>query len=91
MKARTSKRQPKKDTSVKDLEKIGIKKYETLRFKEHGLEVYTLGKAFDIAKDGSVSLYSADGGGWRSIMPEKLQRQVVGPRGGRKWEPIKSV
>lgn len=44
------------------------------------------GKPLSVGSDGSITC--AAGGKLRSIMPEKIEVKMKGPRGGTQWVPL---
>ncbi len=59
---------------------------QQVRFRMQDGETWDYGKVNRVEKDGSIGLFSE--GRFRSIVPERLQIQKVGPRGGRTWENL---
>ncbi len=59
---------------------------QRVRFRRGEAGDWLYGHVHHMERDGSVGLFSQ--GRLRSILPEHIQSQRVGPRGGRTWEPI---
>lgn len=88
MKARRSNAEPKgpKPTPVLDALDLPIDTEVRFRYTEGADWLY--GRVNGDNKDGSVSVGEKKTGHFRAFMPEKIERKVIGPRGGIKWEPL---
>lgn len=69
------------------LEDYGLQRGEQVRYIAHGKARARPARVTGINRDGSV-LLATDSGATRSILPESLQREKAGPRGGKSWVPV---
>lgn len=60
---------------------------DRVRFRHRPEQNWTQGEVIGQAKDLSVNIVD-DGGHIRSLMPDRCQKQVKGPRGGTTWIDI---
>lgn len=70
------------------LETYGLKTGMQVRFRHQVEQTWDLGKVIGIERDGSIGLIDDYNGGSRAIHAHLIQRQIKGPRGGKKWIPI---
>lgn len=71
------------------LAEMGLSVGRLVRFRPADGRRMVEAKVRGLEDDGSVRVERTDGkGGTRSIYPMFLERQVVGPRGGRRWRPV---
>lgn len=76
-----------KELEIQSLEQYDLTYGQALRFSTLTSETsYQYGKARSVERDGSIGLFVK--GEFRSIIPERIQVKMTGPRGGVTWEPL---
>ncbi len=84
-----------KDTTPEEaLEEFGLEKGQAVKFQDHEVETGLVpARALYVEKDGSIRLIEGTSGHGtgRSIVPDRIRKLEIGPRGGRKWVPICSA
>lgn len=70
------------------LAEYGLCVDDDVRFRHREEQNWTKGRVLGVgSKDFSVTLVD-DGGHMRSIMPDKMQKRIPGPRGGKLWVEV---
>lgn len=97
MAAKTKRTSKKANTIEKDrydpdkselVKTYGILWGHVVRWQDNGEGgTYTEGKAHYVENDGSICIWAMSGG-WRCIMPERLEKTARGPKGGKLWVPL---
>ena len=75
------------DNSTPVLDRYELAVGDTVRFRRRDDEHWLQGSIKGDSKDGSIMIVDRDGR-WCSIMPDKVQVSVKGPRGGRAWKSV---
>lgn len=70
------------------LEDFGLEVVQPVRYQEIGGGTWNLAGVRGVNRDGSVLLIDKTTGAFRSIVPERLQVEHVGPRGGKTWKKL---
>lgn len=67
----------------------GLGEGDIVRFPRQGKTRPDTGKVMGLNADGSIQIMCDRTKFARSILPENIERQVIGPRGGVNWEKVK--
>lgn len=79
--------QERDEDRAKQLAALGLRPTDEIRFPKIGRDqTYVIGRPVDVNADGSVNC--ATKVGIRSVLPERIQVKMRGPRGGIKWEDL---
>ena len=69
----------------------GLERGDKVKFHRSGRVTAVEGTALDVNRDGSLLVMDGLSKFQRSILPGSVQRQTLGPRGGRVWVPVELV
>lgn len=79
-------KQAEASLQLEKLTVLGLTRGDKVRFSRVEGGKWITGKVSRVEKDGSLGL-SCEGRS-RCVQLEYIEKEVVGPRGGSKWEPI---
>lgn len=71
--------------NITALANYGLEHKQQVKFRSKEGANSTKGIAMGVNKDGSIAIWDTEWGSWRSIYPELIEVQQIGPRGGRSW------
>lgn len=69
------------------LEQLGLAAGEPVRWRRPAGGRWNQGTVIQREADGSVAVRDANGA-WRSLAVERLEAQIVTPRGAKRWKPL---
>lgn len=71
--------------NIDALADFGLVYRQEIKFRSREGANATKGIAMGVNRDGSIAIWDTEWGSWRSIYPELIEVQKIGPRGGRPW------
>lgn len=75
------------DTGTPVLDELGLQPGLKVKYRVREDDNWKIGTLRGDSKDGSLAIIDKDGR-WRSIMPDKILIQKLGPRGGKSWTKL---
>lgn len=84
---RTGATSPPRSTGGDDLDRVGLRSGEQVRFRRRDGARWTPAVAERLERDGSVGLRDPKGSAV-AIPVERIEVRAEGPRGGVGWEPL---
>src|SRR5690606_5924282 len=87
---KTTENSSKSSTTPKNqlIAQLGLELGQKIRFRLYDGQDWSAGKVHGDNKDGSLTLVEEKTGHLRAIMPDRIEIQKRGPRGGIKWTPL---
>ena len=73
---------------VMDSQTLELEIDEQIRYRRPHEYTWNAGKVKRVLEDDTVELIDEYTGGWVTTYTKNIQKQIKGPRGGKKWVPL---